>query len=141
MNVVVIYESMRGHTRAAAEMIAGISLPAGIDVSVRDSTDLDFSELSAADLIFVGCWTDGLFFFGQKPGNAFKLKASIPVLDRKRVAVFCTYAVNPGKTAKKLGEMMEDKGAEIVATASLHRDLDADAVRDFVADALDAVPV
>ena len=140
MNVVVIYESMRGHTRSAAEMIAGVSAPAGIDVTVLEATNLDYGKLAEADLIFVGCWTDGLFFFGQKPGNAFKFRA-MPVLDRKRVAVFCTYAVNPGKTAQKLAAIMEDKGAEVVAMTSLHRDLDEAAIRDFVADALDEVSV
>ena len=45
----------------------------------------------------VGSWTDGLFFFGQRPGRAGRL-AKLPVIDGKKAAVYCTYAVNAGKT-------------------------------------------
>lgn len=139
LRVVVIYESMRGHTKAAAELIGGVASNAGAIVEVMPTTAVDLNAVAAADVVFVGSWTDGLFFFGQKPGDLFRLK-KLPRMDRKRVGVFCTYAVNPGGTVDKLADLLsEEKGARVVARQAFNRDrVDADVV-DFVAKAFKSV--
>ncbi|MGI9624209.1 MAG: flavodoxin family protein, partial [Acidimicrobiales bacterium] len=101
MKVIVLFESMTGNTRRAAELIGGSAAGAGAEVWVRPIDGYDPKELAEADIVFVGTWVDGLILFGQRPGRAGRIKA-LPALDRKRVAAFCTYAVNPGKTIAKL---------------------------------------
>ncbi len=147
MNVVVLYESLTGNTRKAAELIGGAARAVGADASVRRITasplaDLDIEELARADVVFVGTWTDGFIVAGMRPGRAGRLWG-LPVLDHKKVGVFCTYAVNPGKTLAKLARIMEAKGATVVARRGFRRDrlsTENPGFVEFVDEALAAVP-
>lgn len=139
MNVVVLYESMTGNTRRAAELIGGAVAATGATVSVHPVTSPDLHELSIADLVFVGTWVDGLVVFGQRPGRATRLW-KLPVLDHKPVAVFCTYAINAGKALDKTARILESKGARVVGRRLFRRDRLDDGVREFVQEALASVP-
>jgi menaquinone-dependent protoporphyrinogen IX oxidase len=131
MKAVVLYESMTGNTRRAAELIGGALAAVGDDVAVHAVTDFDFHELAVADVVFVGTWVDGLVLFGQRPGRAGRLR-KLPVLDRKPVAVFCTYAINPGHALDKTAEILEAKGALIVGGRQFRRDRLEQGVVEFV---------
>lgn len=133
MKAVVLYESMTGNTRRAAELIGGSLAAAGDEVAVRSVTDFDFHELSVADVVFVGTWVDGLVLFGQRPGRAGRLR-KLPVLDRKMVAVFCTYAINAGHALDKTADILEARGAVIVGRHQFRRDRLELGVDDFVDD-------
>jgi menaquinone-dependent protoporphyrinogen IX oxidase len=139
MNVVVLYESMTGNTRRAAELIGGAVAAKGANVSVRPVTSPDLHELSVADLVFVGTWVDGLVLFGQRPGRATRLW-KLPVLDRKPVAVFCTYAINAGKALDKTVRILEAKGARVVGSHQFRRDRLEQGVAEFVDAMLQDVP-
>ncbi|HEY2815021.1 MAG TPA: flavodoxin family protein [Acidimicrobiales bacterium] len=138
MKVVVLYESMTGNTRRAAELIGGAAAATGAEVSVRPVTEPDLHELSVADVVFVGTWVDGLVLFGQRPGRATRLW-KLPVLDHKPVAVFCTYAINAGKALAKTTAIVEAKGARIVGTHQFRRDRLEQGVAEFVDDVLQSV--
>src|SRR5688500_3737585 len=120
MKAVVLFESMTGNTKRAAELIGGALAAAGDDVTVRNITDFDFHELAVADVVFVGTWVDGLVLFGQRPGRAGRLR-NLPVLDRKPVAVFCTYAINAGRALDKTAGILEAKGASVLARRQFRR--------------------
>ena len=134
--VVVLFESMTGNTRQAAERIGGAAAGLGADVWVRPIDGYDPKELAEADIVFIGTWVDGLILFGQRPGRAGRIKA-LPALDRKPVAAFCTYAVNPGKAVDKLAGILEANGASVVARHAFKRTRVAAEVDDFVESALD----
>jgi menaquinone-dependent protoporphyrinogen IX oxidase len=131
VKAVVLYESMTGNTRRAAELIGGALAAAGDDVAVHAITDFDFHELAIADVVFVGTWVDGLVLFGQRPGRAGRLW-KLPVLDRKPVAVFCTYAINAGKALDKTAAILEAKGALIPGRHQFRRDRLEQGVDEFV---------
>lgn len=133
MKAVVLYESMTGNTRRAAELIGGALAADGDEVSVRPVTDIDYHELAVADVAFIGTWVDGLVLFGQRPGRAARLR-KLPVLDRKPVAVFCTYAINAGKALDKTADLIAGKGATIVGRRQFRRDRLDQGVREFVDD-------
>ncbi len=145
MNVVVVYESLTGNTRRAAELIGGAAHASGAQVSVHALTaqpvaTLDLEAVAAADVIFVGTWVDGFVVFGMRPGRATRLR-NLPVLDGKRVAVFCTYAVNPGRTLRKIASILEAKGAAVVASRAIKRTgIDERAAAAFVDEVLAAIP-
>ncbi len=120
MNVVVIYESRSGNTKRAAELIASGVIRDGGTAAAYPSTAVDLAAVSAADLVVVGTWTDGLFFFGQRPGGSMRLW-EMPDIHHKRAAVFCTYAKNPGNTVTKLAKLVEGKGATVIGGDSFHR--------------------
>lgn len=135
MDVVVTYESRSGNTQAAAQLIAGGLSQSGASVTLTPIARPDYGALARADLIVVGTWTDGLFFFGQRPAMAGKIAGKLPDIWDKPVYSFVTYAVNPGKSHVKLGEILEAKGAiALGATAIKRDDLEAGA-----ADVVDAI--
>lgn len=131
----VLYESLQGHTRRAAELIGGACRQAGAEVSVRDVTNVDLHELATADLLFIGTWVDGFVLFGHRPGRAYKFNA-LPPIDGMPVAAFNTYAVNPGSMMKKFVRLLRGKGADVILTRQMRRNrLDAE-VAPFVKEAL-----
>ena len=134
----MIYESLTGNTRRAAGLIAAELTAQGIGAVVCPVDHIDYQALSRADLVIVGAWTDGMIFFGQRPGRAHRLRA-MPVMDGKRALVFCTYAIDPGKVLEKLTRVVEDRGAKVLGGMALRRDRLAEGAREFVARLLDAV--
>ena len=138
MKAVVLYESMTGNTRRVAELIGGALAAEGDDVSVRPVTDIDYHELAVADVAFIGTWVDGLVLFGQRPGRAARLR-KLPVLDRKPVAVFCTYAINAGNALNKTAALLQSKGAVIVGGHQFRRDRLERGVVEFVRDVRERV--
>lgn len=135
MKVVVLFESLTGNTRRAAELIGGAAQARGADVAVRPIDAFDYHELAVADIVFVGTWVDGFIVAGHRPGRAGRLR-KLPVLDHKPVAVFVTYAINPGKALAKTAKVLEGRGAEIVASKQLRRDRLEVGIDEFVEDAL-----
>ena len=137
MKVVVTYESRTGTTRRAAQLVAGGLRGAGADVSIAPIASVGFGELAQADLVVVGTWTDGLFFFGQRPGGGGKIARLLPDLWDKQTYSFVTYAKNPGRSHEKLGELLEAKGAVSLGAAAFHRRRLESDVTSFVDEVID----
>jgi hypothetical protein len=117
----VIYESMTGNTRRAAGLIGGQLVAGGLDViNLSPANAVDLQALSAAELVVVGTWTDGIFVVGQRPGRAGRLQ-QLPAMRGKRAVVYCTYAINPGKTIDKLMGIVGGRGADVIGGLALHR--------------------
>jgi len=121
MRVVVLYESLTGNTKRAAERIGAELERRGHEVVVNSVTDIDYQALARCDLVVVGSWTDGIFFFGQRPGRSWRIQ-SLPPMDGKRCVVFCTFALDPGKVLDKLRAIMADRGAEVLGGMTIRRD-------------------
>jgi hypothetical protein len=139
VNVAIVYESLTGNTRRAAELISRDLRRAGVSTTVFPAAQPDYQALAAADLVVVGTWTDGVFMFGQRPGRAGHLRR-LPVLGGKQSLVFCTFALDPGKTLEKMSRILELRGAKVLGGMALRRsDLEGGA-RDFVDRLLEAIP-
>ena len=138
MNAIVIYESLTGNTRKTASYIAAELERAGVPTTVSPITAIDYQALAEADLVVVGSWTDGLFVVGQRPGRAGRLRR-LPYVSGKRCVVYCTYAIDPGRTLDKLVAIMEDRGAEVLGGMAIRRDDLAGGAREFVGRVLDVV--
>lgn len=131
MNATVIYESLTGNTELAGQIIARELNAAGIETVACPITQVDMQSLSRSELVIVGSWTDGLFFFGQRPGRSNRL-AKMPVIDGKQAAVYCTYALHTGKTLEKLSRIVRMRGGDVVGGVAIRRDdIEAGAV-EFV---------
>jgi flavodoxin len=143
VRAVVIYESLTGNTKRAAEIIGQELSARGLATSVCGITQIDRQALSDADLVVVGTWTDGLFFFGQRPGRAGRIKDLLPAMQGKKAVTFITFALEPRKTLDKLGDILRATGAEVIGGMAIRRDdLDGGA-RDLatrILDAADATP-
>ena len=131
MRAIVIYESLTGNTREAGQLIAAELNASGIEAVHSPITAIDLQALSDADLVIVGSWTDGLFFFGQRPGRAGRL-ASMPVIDGKKAAVYCTYAIDSGKTLPKLADIVTRRGGDVIGGVAIKRNAMEEGAVDFV---------
>ncbi len=131
MRAVVIYESLTGNTAKAAEFIGQRLVEEGVSATVFPTTQVNFQAVADADLVIVGSWTDGLFFFAQKPAKAGRLSL-LPLLNGKKCAVFCTFALDPGKTLDKLTDLMSERGADVIGGMTIRRNQLEDGARDFV---------
>ena len=138
MRAIVIYESLTGNTRTAAEALARGLTAKGVGTVACPITRIDYQALSAADLVVVGGWVDGLFVVGQRPGRAGRI-AKMPALAGKKAVVYLTYALNPGKALQKLSDTVSGLGAEVLGGVTIRRDRIVDGVDDFVDRILDVV--
>ena len=136
MHVVVTYESKTGNTEKAAFQIAKGLHNAGATVATFPISRVDYGELARADVVIVGTWCGGLFFFGQHPGGAGKIAAELPDLWDKATFSFVSYAHNPGPAAEKLGDVLEALGAVNLGIGTIHRDKIKDDSAQFVEDVL-----
>lgn len=120
MSAVVIYESLRGNTQRAGELIAAQLTAGGIPAVACPIDEVDMQALSEADTVIVGSWTDGFFFFGQRPGRPWRL-AKLPVIDGKTAYVYCTYAKDPAQTLVHLSGIVGRRGGDVKGGYAIHR--------------------
>lgn len=141
MNVLITYRSRTGNTERAAEYIGGAFAKRGHDVRVRPYDGIDFAEVSAADLVCVGTWVDGLILFGHRPGEPAKLR-EIPMLWNKPTAAFMTYALHPGNCIDLFADWLETElGANVIAGEAM-RSRDIEHLADgFVDDVLSRITI
>jgi flavodoxin len=132
MNVLVMYQSRSGHTREAAEGIGSAVERLNHTVSVKSVIEVSQTDVENADVLFVGTWVHGLIFFGVRPAEAELWVPALPSLEGKPVGVFCTYRFNPRGSLRKLGTMLEGRGATILGQKAFHRSRTHDGVENFV---------
>ena len=102
MRAALLVESLTGNTWKAAELIAGGLTQEGWSItSLTPVNQPDHAAIQDADIVLVGTWVHGLFVVGQFPWAAARI-SNLPAMRGKRSAVFCTVALNPGKTLDKL---------------------------------------
>jgi len=138
VNAVVISESLTGNTRRAADLIAAELTAKGARAVACPITAIDYQALSAADVVIVGTWTDGVVFFGQRPGRAHRLRA-MPSVSGKKAVVFCTYAVDPGRTLDKLSEIVQARGGDVIGGMAIRRTNLAGGAAELVQRLLDVI--
>ena len=131
MSAIVIYESLTGNTRTAAGLIAAELTRSGVPTVASPITQIDHQALSEAELVVVGSWTDGLILFGQRPGRLGRL-VKMPVIDGKKAAVYCTYAVNPGTTLEQMAGIVSRRGGDVIGGMALHRKKLPEQASEFV---------
>jgi hypothetical protein len=138
VQAVVISESLTGNTRRAAGLIARELGAQGVSAVACPITAIDYQALSTADLVIIGTWTDGVILFGQRPGRAHRLRA-LPSIAGKKAVVFCTYAVDPGRTLDKLTEIVRERGGDVIGGMAIRRNDLAGGARELVTRLLSAV--
>jgi hypothetical protein len=138
VRAIVIYESLTGNTRRAAEALARGLTARDVATTACPITKIDYQALSEADLVVVGSWVDGLFVVGQRPGRVGRI-AGLPALVGKRAVVYLTYALAPGKALQKLSDTVASRGAEVLGGVTIRRDRIASGVDDLVERILDVV--
>ncbi len=121
MKAVVLFESLTGNTRKAAELIATALQQSGHGITdVGPVRRPDHRAIQAADLVIVGTWVHGLFVVGQAPWGVGALRG-LPAMAGKQVATYCTFALNPGKSLDTMGRVLEGRGGQVIGGLALNR--------------------
>ena len=139
MKAAVLVESLSGNTWKAGELIAADLQQEGWEITGLDAVRApDHAAIQAADIVLVGTWVHGLFVVGQSPW-ALPSISNLPAMHGKKAAVFCTFALNPGKSLDKMTTAVSGLGADVIGGLALHRSkIDAHA-EEFATRLLDAV--
>ncbi|MDP6368414.1 MAG: flavodoxin domain-containing protein [Planctomycetota bacterium] len=134
MKVAIVFDSRTGTTRAAATAMGTVFEDQGHECSVQPVADADPAQVSEADLICIGSWTQGLFIVLQHP-----TKASMQFISRlgdirgKKAAVFCTYKIATGSLLPRMAAALEAHGAQVVGQFKYRGPELTDEFRSFAA--------
>ncbi len=121
MKAALLVESLTGNTWKAAELIADDLRQEGWTITGLDRLrNPDYGAIQEADMVLVGTWVHGLFVVGQTPW-ALSTISNLPAMRGKQAAVFCTFALNPGKSVDKLTGAVQSTGADVVGGLALSR--------------------
>ena len=132
MRALVIFESLTGNTRKAANAIAAQLRAESWEVAVSSTRQVDLAALQHADVLVVGTWVDGALLVGQRPGGRGRL-SKLPLLGAKPTFGFVTYALHPGHTLEKLTAALEERGADVRGAMTIRRDQLVEGTEEFVA--------
>lgn len=121
MNILVLYQSRSGHTRACAKGIAQALRGLNHETVIASVIEVRVEDIERADLLFVGTWVQGFILFGVKPAGADLWVPALPSLEGKVIGVFCTYAFSPRGSLRTLAAMLEARGATVLGQQAFHR--------------------
>ncbi len=114
MKVAIVYDSRTGTTQEAARAMGAAFRTRGDEVTVQSVSEADPAEVSKADLICVGSWTQGLFIILQHATRAtMRFLESLGDLKGKEAVVFCTYKLATGSMLPRMAAVLERKGARV----------------------------
>jgi len=111
---VVVYRSHTGTTRRYGEAIAAHLAAKGMEARAASIGDVNPAELAGADLVLLGCWTEGLFIVNQHPDAPWlSFAAEVTGLADSRVALFTTYKLATGSMFRRMREALAPSGANV----------------------------
>ena len=121
MKAALLVESLTGNTWKAAERIAtDLEQERWTITGLTKLKEPDYAAIQDADIVLIGTWVHGLFLVGQTPWALAPI-SNLPAMRGKQAAVFCTFALNPGKSLDKLTGAVEATGATVVGGVALSR--------------------
>jgi len=133
MKASLLVESLTGNTWKAAEFIAAHLEHEKWDIlGLSSLRHPDHSVLQASDVVLIGTWVHGAFLFAQAPWGDAAIR-SLPSLAGKKVANFCTFALNPGRTLDVMASSAGTLGADVIGGLALHRSKLAQHTEEFAA--------
>jgi hypothetical protein len=140
MKAAILIESLTGNTWKAGEKIAALLQEENWSISGFSSVKQpDFAGIQEADVVVVGTWVHGLFVVGQAPWAVDRLRA-LPAMAGKQAAVFCTFALNPGKSLDVMTNAISSRGADVIGGLALHRAKLDDHTLQFATRLVDNIP-
>ncbi|MFB6342717.1 flavodoxin family protein [Saccharicrinis sp. FJH62] len=116
-NITILFRSKKGTTNAFAREIGYYLKQKGNNVTVKSIDDYSDELVQKADIVFLGCWTQGMFLMFQHPDREWKQFAKhLPPLKSQKTVLFTTYKVYTGKMFKSMHRHLKDKISSVEAT-------------------------
>ena len=121
MKAVILVESLTGNTWKATERVGSLLQQERWSITgLMRVRQPEHAAIQEADFVLVGTWVDGLFVVGQRPRGAGAI-AHLPMMRGKKAAVFCTFALHPGKTLDKLTTAVMQRGPDVLGGVAMNR--------------------
>jgi len=140
MKAAILFESLTGNTRKAAELIATNLQQEGWGITgVCPVRRPEMAAIQDADMVIVGTWVHGLFVVGQQPWGLGAI-GHLPAIKGKLAATYCTFALNPGTTLDRLDTAVSGLGATVIGGLALNRSKLRDHTEEFAARLVANVP-
>ncbi len=103
--VLIVYLSKKGTTRYYAHNIGKYLAIKGFLPSVKPVSKVKPEDVNDYPIILLGSWTFGCMLFFQHPGKPWKnLVKKLPSLKSKKVGLFTTYNITPGRIFKSMSK-------------------------------------
>lgn len=110
MKALVVYHSKTGITKKFGNEINNFLKEKKYTSEVMRIEEVKPNDIGGADIVFLGCWTSGLFLFLQHPDSVWKKYASqLPEMKNKKVGFFTTYKVATGSMFKNMNKVIGQK--------------------------------
>lgn len=134
---VIVYTSRTGTTKKYAEEIGTYLAAKEIDTQVSSTQQFRQESLAQADYVFLGCWTNGLFFFLQHPNDIWNdFAAKLPQMPEAKLALFTTYKILTGSMFSNMYKQLDGRFAspslELKSRDGLLSENDKKALDQFV---------
>ena len=107
MKISIIYNSRTGTTKKYAEEMQAFLKEKGADTMLSSLEEINKEDLQASDLVLLGSWTSGLFFFAQHPDKKWKQNVSkLSGISDKKICLFTTYKTLTGSMFRKMQQSL-----------------------------------
>jgi Flavodoxins len=117
MEALIVYYSKEGTTRRFAEAIAYQLSKRVDDIKVKSIESVTPQDIINCDMLYLGCWTSGMFFFGQKPEKPWiDFVSGLPAMEGKKTVLFTTYRISTGKMFRKMKALLAPKGYKVIGS-------------------------
>jgi flavodoxin len=110
MKAAIIYHSKTGITKKYAQEIEAFLAEMNIDVKASSIDDYNYNQEDEAEYHFLGCWTSGLFIFGQHPDAEWvEFASKLHGSGKSKIVLFTTYKLLTGSMFRKMRKHLNDK--------------------------------
>ncbi len=111
----ILYESRLGTTKRFAENISEYLKSKKISASVSAIDFYNDSEIHDSDVVFLGCWTNGLMLMFQHPTKKWKQSLNeTNGFSDKKVVLFTTYNILTGSMFRKMEQALQHKNVAVI---------------------------
>lgn len=107
MKVSIVYNSHTGTTKKYAQEIEKFLEEKGVETTLSSLEEFNKEDLQSSELILLGTWTSGLFFFAQHPDKKWKQNISkLSGISDKKICLFTTYKTLTGSMFRKMQQSL-----------------------------------
>jgi flavodoxin len=111
-NAVILYHSKTGTTRKYAQELSQALQSKGLTTTEFSIDQYKPETVLNADIVLLGCWTSGLFFFLQKPEKTWvEFAKELSILNSQKLAFFTTFKVRTGSMFRNMKKHIGSENA------------------------------
>jgi flavodoxin len=111
-NAVIIYHSKTGTTKKYAQELSLVLQSKGLTTTEFSMDQYKPETVLNADIVLLGCWTSGLFFFLQKPEKVWvEFAKELSILNNQKLAFFTTFKVRAGSMFRNMKKHIGSENA------------------------------